>query len=185
MSVLQTSTVTFGSYLLPLGTWVKQVQGSTDIDQSPMLGQDGVIAPPGVLKAQMVTLEIPMGGDGSFDPKSTSGDITYLITPQDLVNMANDLFAQLEQGYQALNVGYTPDRAIQAQKQKFEIGYTEGTGRRNATMSIDFLCRDPRWLTTSPNTRTSNGTATNAGNMISYPVVTYTQTGSGAGSPFR
>lgn len=180
MSSLVESAISFGSYTFPFGSWVKVREGSTDIDESPMLGLDGTIAPAGVLKAQTLSVEIPIGGDGSWDPKSTSGDIIYLITMDDLNNAANDLFAQLEQGYQALNVGYTPARTINAQKRKFEIPYSEATGRRNAAISIEFYAPDPRWLAEVVQTITSSGTATNNGNMISYPIVTYQQSGGAA-----
>jgi hypothetical protein len=183
MTDLAVSYVSFGSYTFPLGTVVKSRDASTDIEETKMLGIDGSIAPAGVLRAQTITLEINIGGAGDFDPSSTPTDIIYLESMDDLNNALNDLFAELEQGYQALTLGYTPARTTQAQKQKFNPAYMDGSSRRHATVSMDFLAPDPRWLSVATQTLTANGNATNNGNMNSYPLVTYTQTGGPASEP--
>lgn len=178
MTSLAASVIQFGSYTLPLGAYVKSRDGSSEIEETKMLGLDGAIAPPGLLGAQVVTVSIDIGGGGDVDPASTSMDIIYLQTMDDLNNAANDLFAQLQAGYQALTVGYSPARTINAQKRKFNIGYMEGSGRRHATMDLEFYCPDPRWLATTGSTgSTSNADITNDGNMTTYPVVTFTQSG--------
>ncbi len=183
MTELSKSLVSFGSYLFPIGTVVKTRAADTDIEESKMLGLDGTIAPPGVLAAHIVTLDIEIGHGGDWDPSLTPDDIDYLNTLDDLNDSLNNLFAQLEQGYQALTLGYTPARTIQAQKRKFTPAYLEGTARAHATVSMDFYAPDPRWLSVAATTIDTNDfTATNNGNMVSYPVITFTQSGSGPAS---
>ena len=49
---------------------------------------------------------------------------------------------------------------------------------------MEFYAPDPRWLSVSGKTESTTGSGiTNSGNMISYPVVTYTQTGGAASAP--
>lgn len=174
---LAESLISFGSYDLPLGARVKARQADTDIEETKMLGGDGTIAPPGVLAAQIIEVEIEIGGGGDFDPASTLSSIIYLDTMDKLNNAMNDCFAQLEVGYQALTIGYTPARTIQAQKRKFSPAYLEGSGRRHATIGMEFYAPDPRWLSVSSQTITASGSATNNGNATTYPVVTYQQSG--------
>lgn len=184
MTTLNQSYISFGSYLFPIGAMVKNRDASTEIDETKMLGLDGAIAPPGVLGAQIITVEIEIGGGGDFDPSSTVGHVTYLQSMDDLNNALNEAFAAFEQDYQALTLGYTPARTIQAQKRKFNPAYLEGSARRHAAVSMDFYAQDPRWLSVAAQTETVSGsTCTNNGNMVSYPVITYTQTGGGASAP--
>jgi hypothetical protein len=183
MTVAQ-SLVSFGDYLFPIGARIDSRQASTDVEETKMLGLDGTIAPAGVLAAQIIQLDIEIGGGGDVDPSSTDMDLIYLRSPDQLNNALNNMFAQLEQGYQPLTIGYTPARTIQAQKRKLELKYMEGTARRHATASLEFYAPDPRWLSVASHTLAISGdAATNAGNMISYPVVTYTQTGGAASAP--
>lgn len=170
------SLVAFGSYTFPIGTMVKSRKLSSDIDETKMLGLDGTIAPPGKLQAQTLTLEIEIGGGGDIDPVRNA----IINTIDDLDNAANDLFAALAAGYENLVLGLTPARYLTAQKKEYSIQYLEGSGRRHANMSVDFYAPDPRFKSVTTTTRTSGGSATNAGNAPTYPVVTYAQTGGAA-----
>ena len=179
-SIIQ-SLIMFGGSLFPFGAWVKSRETKMDLDITPMLGLDGTVAPTGKLDAHIVTISMLIGAAGDFDPSSTLEDILYLMSVDDLNNSLNNFFAALYGGPSQLTLGYTsPARTINAQYRGFKINYTEATGRRNATVDLDFYCQDPRWLDTNTKSITSDGTATSDGNLRSYPVVTYTQTGGDA-----
>lgn len=182
MTSLAASVIQFGSYVFPLGAKIKSRDVSGDIEETKMLGFDGTIAPPGLLGAQIVTVTVEMGAGGDFDPAtSTPTDINYLVTMDNLNDAINEMLALLQEGYQALTIGYSPARTIQAQKRKFTVAYDDGFGRRRATIDMEFYCPDPRWLASTVQTETTSGASiTNNGNMNTYPVVTYMQTGGSA-----
>lgn len=185
MTALAQSLIAFGSYGFPITAFVKKREASTDIDESKMLNLDGTIAPAGVLKAQKLAVQMDIGHDGTWDPGlSTPTDIVYLLDQDDFNNAANSLLAALDEGYQALTLGYTtPPRTTQAQKESCEVTFEESQGRCHGSIAIEFYIPDPRWLDTTVKSITATGSATSAGNMPSYPIVTYQQTGGGAGAP--
>jgi hypothetical protein len=180
MADIAQSNIYFGEYLFPIGTMVKSRSLASDVEATKMLGLDGEIAPTGLAAAQIITLEVDIGGGGDWDPASTDEDVIYVATPDDLNSALNDMYAAVYDQIGALTIGYSPARTIQAQHKKFDVAYTEGTGRRNARVSLDFFAPDPRWLAVAATTITSGTTATNNGNMPTYPVVTYTQSGGAA-----
>ncbi len=172
------SVITFGGYQFPIGAILKARQVDQQIDETQMLGRDGTYAASGTALAQIVTVEIGIGG-GDWSPFTNA----QMLTLDDANDESNRIYGQLALGYQQLVVGETPARYLYAQKQHFKVEYPDGSYRSHATMTIDFYAADPRWLSLSTHTvnpiDNTATTITNAGTVRAYPEFNFVGPSSG------
>jgi hypothetical protein len=134
----------------------------------------GQFAPPGKLGTKQITFSGTLGGSGSVDQNGS------LIQNLDgLQRELGRLTATFTQGDQPLQWWY--DRYSLAQIQRPKIQFATGGGYHTATVSLDFLCSDPRSYAVTPTTESlqtgvngaaASGAASNNGSARAYPTIT-------------
>ncbi|MDB5042163.1 MAG: Phage tail protein [Candidatus Eremiobacteraeota bacterium] len=168
-----TSSISFGGYSFPASFMLVSRDQPSTVDRLKIPFLDGEQIPQGTRAAKVIAIKGTIGGVGAVDSAGA-----FIVTRDQAEAECNLMESYLESGYQALNVGATPARAIQCQKTKFTSTYVEGTQQTVIEVQIEFVAADPRWIATAtttlgPSTSLNTSGIVIGGSGIVYPTATF------------